>query len=120
MKKKIRGGALLFSEIRARCFRPRIKLSHTTHVIFLFKYSTRQRKADSKNMDRIAREMKKVDTQLIVVEEEFEKIKVINGAIKNKLIGEEDKALTAEENLKVSIETGFGLVHDYLIDKLNE
>ena len=52
-------------------------------------------------MERIEREMKKVEQQLAVTEEEHEKIKVINGAIKNKLIGEEDKALSSEESLKV-------------------
>ena len=72
-------------------------------VTFLLLYlpSSRQRVADSKNMERIEREMKKVEQQLAVTEEEHEKIRVINGAIKNKLIGEEDKALSSEESLKV-------------------
>ncbi len=54
-------------------------------------------------MDRIAREMKKVEQQLSVTEEEHEKIKVINSAVKNKLIGEEDKAMSSEETLKVNL-----------------
>ena len=57
--------------------------------------------ADGKNVERIKREMIKVDTQLGVVDEEFEKIKVINTAVRNKLIGEEDKAQMMEDTLQV-------------------
>ena len=70
---------------------------------FNYLSSKRQRIADAKNMDRIAREMKKVEQQLSVTEEEHEKIKVINSAVKNKLIGEEDKAMSSEETLKVNL-----------------
>ncbi|XP_071807760.1 coiled-coil domain-containing protein 178-like [Asterias amurensis] len=61
---------------------------------------SRQKVADGKNVERIKREMIKVDTQLGVVDEEFEKIKVINTAVRNKLIGEEDKAQMMEDTLQ--------------------
>ena len=57
--------------------------------------------ADSKNVDRIKREMSKVDTQLGVVDEEYDKIKVINTVVRNRLIGEEDKAQIMEDTLQV-------------------
>ncbi|XP_038056711.1 coiled-coil domain-containing protein 178-like [Patiria miniata] len=64
------------------------------------KTCAKQQVDDAKNVDRIKREMTKVETQLAVVDEEFEKIKIINTAVRNKLIGEEDKAQMLEDTLQ--------------------
>ena len=63
--------------------------------------------SDAKNMERIKREMGKVETQLEVVNDEYQKIKVINVAVRNKLTGEEDKARAMEDSLQV------GCLHYY-------
>ncbi|XP_033123693.1 coiled-coil domain-containing protein 178-like isoform X2 [Anneissia japonica] len=67
--------------------------------------SDKQKVANTKNSERIRREFEKVDTQLKVVDEEFEKIKVIHTAMKNKLSGEEDKARLTEDNLQGTSDT---------------
>ncbi|XP_022102593.1 coiled-coil domain-containing protein 178-like [Acanthaster planci] len=69
------------------------------------KNCAKQQVADAKNVERIKREMTKVETQLAVVDEEYDKIKVINTAIRNKLIGEEDKAQMMEDTLQGTAES---------------
>ncbi|XP_071952787.1 coiled-coil domain-containing protein 178-like [Antedon mediterranea] len=62
--------------------------------------SEKQKVSNAKNSERIRREFEKVDVQLNVVDEEFEKIKVIYEAMKNKLSGEEDKARLSEDSFQ--------------------
>lgn len=64
--------------------------------------SKRQKVADAKNMERIKREMTKVDTQLEVVEEEHRNTKIINNSMKGKLMGEKDKVALKEDQIQVS------------------
>nr|XP_054772719.1 coiled-coil domain-containing protein 178-like [Lytechinus pictus] len=65
----------------------------------------KQKTSDAKNTERIKREMGKVETQLAVVDEEYQKIKVINVAVRNKLTGEEDKARAMEDSLQSTVDS---------------
>ncbi|KAJ8034089.1 hypothetical protein HOLleu_24515 [Holothuria leucospilota] len=64
----------------------------------------KQKVADAKNVERIKREMSKVETQLGVVDEEHSKTKVINNAVRSKLMGEKDKVALKEDQIQGTIE----------------
>ncbi|XP_071485691.1 coiled-coil domain-containing protein 178-like [Diadema antillarum] len=69
------------------------------------RHCKKQKVSDAKNMERIKREMAKVKTQLGVVDDEYQKIKVINVAVRNKLTGEEDKARAMEDSLQNTVDS---------------
>ncbi|PIK35947.1 putative coiled-coil domain-containing protein [Apostichopus japonicus] len=68
------------------------------------KHCKRQKVADAKNMERIIREMKKVETQLEVVDEEHRNTKVINNSMRGKFNGEKDKVALKEDQIQMTME----------------
>ncbi|VDH89052.1 Hypothetical predicted protein [Mytilus galloprovincialis] len=60
----------------------------------------RQKVADEKNISRIHKEKARLQQQMAVTEDEFSKISVINSAVREQLLGEQDKAFKMEESLK--------------------
>ncbi|VDH89051.1 Hypothetical predicted protein [Mytilus galloprovincialis] len=65
----------------------------------------RQKVADEKNISRIHKEKARLQQQMAVTEDEFSKISVINSAVREQLLGEQDKAFKMEESLKATAET---------------
>lgn len=65
----------------------------------------RQKVADEKNISRIHKEKARLQQQMAVTEDEFSKISVINSAVRDQLLGEQDKAFKMEESLKATAET---------------
>lgn len=65
----------------------------------------RQKVADEKNISRIRKEMARLQQQMAVTQDEFSRIAVINTAIRDQLLGEQDKAFKMEESLKATAET---------------
>ncbi|XP_071153749.1 coiled-coil domain-containing protein 178-like isoform X4 [Mytilus edulis] len=65
----------------------------------------RQKVADEKNISRIHKEKARLQQQMAVTEDEFSKISAINSAVREQLLGEQDKAFKMEESLKATAET---------------
>lgn len=57
--------------------------------------------ADEKNISRIHKEKARLQQQMAVTEDEYSKISAINSAVREQLLGEQDKAFKMEESLKV-------------------
>ncbi|XP_076096487.1 coiled-coil domain-containing protein 178-like [Mytilus galloprovincialis] len=65
----------------------------------------RQKVADEKNISRIHKEKARLQQQMAVTEDEYSKISAINSAVREQLLGEQDKAFKMEESLKATAET---------------
>lgn len=65
----------------------------------------RQKVADEKNVARIHKERMKLQQQMTVTMEEYNKVKHINTSIRDQLQGDQEKAFKSEESLKVTVET---------------
>ena len=65
-------------------------------------YSQRQKDMDEKNIKRIHKEMDKIQQQLSVTMDEYNRIAAINASIRDQLIAEQEKTHKMEESLKVS------------------
>jgi len=61
--------------------------------------------ADEKNVSRIQKEMVKLQGQMMVTMEEFNKIMNLNTSVREHLQSEQDQAFRKEESLKVSLST---------------
>lgn len=66
-----------------------------------FVRSQRQKDQDEKNVRRIHKEMQKIDGQLAVTMDEYNRIAAINASIRDQLIAEQEKTHKMEESLKV-------------------
>lgn len=68
----------------------------------MFVSSQRQKDMDEKNIKRIHKEMQKIQAQLAVTMDEYNRIAAINASIRDQLIAEQEKTHKMEESLKVS------------------
>ena len=68
-------------------------------------FSRRQKDSDERNVARIHKETQKIQQQMAVTVEEFNRVAGINSGIKDQLIIEQDKTFRMEESLKVSHNT---------------
>lgn len=64
-----------------------------------------QQQKDAKNISRIHNEMGKLQQQMAVTLEEFNRVQTINSSTRDKLQMEEDRAFQSEEKLKATAET---------------
>ncbi|XP_052059765.1 coiled-coil domain-containing protein 178-like isoform X2 [Mytilus californianus] len=77
----------------------------------------RQKVADEKNISRIHKEQARLQQQMAVTEDEYKKISIINSAVRDQLLGEQEKAFKMEESLKATAETLRRQVKDELHTK---
>lgn len=77
----------------------------------------RQKVADEKNISRIHKEQARLQQQMAVTEDEYKKIAIINSAVREQLLGEQEKAFKMEESLKATAETLRRQVKDELHTK---
>ena len=60
----------------------------------------RQKVADEKNINRIHKEMNRLQQQMSVTQDEYNRISVINTAVRDQLLTQQEKAFKMEESLK--------------------
>lgn len=65
----------------------------------------RQKVSDEKNVARIHKEMQKVQQQMSVTTDEFNRVAGINANIRDTLVNEQEKTFKMEESLKITAET---------------
>lgn len=71
--------------------------------MYLHLCSTKQKKADEKNLERMVRELEKTEKQGDVTQDELAQVSIINNAVRDQLRHEEEKCIQAEEALRVSV-----------------